>query len=732
MNRFHVVLPIFNPYMEPIIPPIPIPGHLREHEYEAHYFRTLEGLKKVKISRPLICVVKKMPEYLKYVKDVFSSKEPITEEDAINESSIKDDHRIVSSKKSIKEIWDRVKLLIQGSELSLQERESKFYDNFHTFTSMPGETIHSQYMRFAEMINDMHTIGMTMKPLQVKTKFVNHLLLEWSKFITDVKLAKDMHATNFDNLYAHLRQHEAYENEVRLQRQRPSHNQDAPKFKEFFIINELQAQLKAKNVSIEKLKEHITNIKEKNVVDIVQNVYNSNVVTSKVYKLDLPPLSPCIKNNMAAHVDYLKNTQENDDILREIIEHARDLRPLDSDLASACKLVTCIQKLLVYVSATCPSSKHVSDKLVAATPMNMTRKVSDYLNDVHASVKSKSVKSRSAKSKKKKMWKPTSKVYINVWVRRIRTDNETEFVNQTLCEYYEEVGISHETSAARSPQQNGVIESQAVATACYTQNRSIIRLRHGKTPYELLHNKLPDLSFLHVFGALFYPTNDSEFLGKLQPKANIGILICYAPTKKAFRIYNRRTRRIVETIHVDFHELTLMASEQSSSGPALNEMTPATITDSTGSPYSTTVDQDAPSPSKSHTTAETQSSVIPQDVEEDNLDIEVAHMGNDPLFGVSIPKVTSAQSSSTASPHSIVQPAHPTPQHPSKCTKDHPLQNIIGQLSRPVSTRLQLHEQAFFCYYDAFLTSVEPKTYKEALTQSCWIEAMQEELNKFE
>nr|GFD17705.1 retrovirus-related Pol polyprotein from transposon TNT 1-94 [Tanacetum cinerariifolium] len=72
------------------------------------------------------------------------------------------------------------------------------------------------------------------------------------------------------------------------------------------------------------------------------------------------------------------------------------------------------------------------------------------------------------------------------------------------------------------------------------------------------------------------------------------------------------------------------------------------------------------------------------------------------------------------------------PHHNSKWTKDHPLKNIIGQLSRPVSTRLQLYEQALFCYYEAFLTSVEPKTYKEALTQACWIEAMQEELNEFE
>nr|GEY71632.1 ribonuclease H-like domain-containing protein [Tanacetum cinerariifolium] len=70
---------------------------------------------------------------------------------------------------------------------------------------------------------------------------------------------------------------------------------------------------------------------------------------------------------------------------------------------------------------------------------------------------------------------------------------------------------------------------------------------------------------------------ESDNLGKLQPKADIEIFIGYAPTKKAFRIYNRRTRRIVEIIHVDFDELTAMASEHSSSGPALNEMTPGTI-----------------------------------------------------------------------------------------------------------------------------------------------------------
>nr|GEV28223.1 hypothetical protein [Tanacetum cinerariifolium] len=112
---------------------------------------------------------------------------------------------------------------------------------------------------------------------------------------------------------------------------------------------------------------------------------------------------------------------------------------------------------------------------------------------------------------------------------------------------------------------------------------------------------------------------------------------------------------------------------------------------STGSPSSTTVDQDAP-----------------------------------------LPKFLSDQSSSTDIIHTIVHPDHQIFKYNSKWTKDHTLKKIIGQLARLVSTRLQLHEQAIFCYYDAFLTSVEPKTYKDALTQSCWIEEMQEELNEFE
>ncbi|GKE11021.1 retrovirus-related pol polyprotein from transposon TNT 1-94, partial [Tanacetum coccineum] len=203
----------------------------------------------------------------------------------------------------------------------------------------------------------------------------------------------------------------------------------------------------------------------------------------------------------------------------------------------------------------------------------------------------------------------------------------------------------------------------------------------------------PDLSYLYVFGALYYPTNDSEDLGKLKPKADIGIFVGYAPAKKAYRIYNKRTRLIIETIHVDFDELTAMASEQFSSRPGPQLLTPGIISsrlllnppsptshvppimkdcdilfqlmfdeyftpppsftslvpivvatkpsNSTDPPSSTTIDQNTPSPSTSQTPQETQSLVIPFGVEEHFHVIEVSHLDNNPFFGVPIPEQNS-------------------------------------------------------------------------------------------
>ncbi|GKC23750.1 retrovirus-related pol polyprotein from transposon TNT 1-94 [Tanacetum coccineum] len=341
-----------------------------------------------------------------------------------------------------------------------------------------------------------------------------------------------------------------------------------------------------------------------------------------------------------------------------------------------------------------------------------------------------------------------------------------------LTEYYERVGIFHQKSVPRTPEQNGIVErrnrtlmeaartmlifskalmflwAEAIATACYTKNQSLIHTRHNKTPYELVHDKKPDLTFFRVFGALCYPTNDSEDLGKLQPTADIGIFIGYAPSRKGYRIYNKRTRRIMETIHIQFDELSEpMAPVQLSIGPAPTFLMPGQISsglvpnpvpgspyvpptnkeleilfqpmfdeylepprverlvsptpavpvliNSAGTPSSTTIDQDAPSPSHSPSSSALQSPCSHQGIAAGSTIIEdnpFAPIDNHPFINVFALEPSSEASSSgdvnSADSAHVCQPHH----HLGKWCKDHPLDNVIGNPSRLWIYKVKLDE----------------------------------------
>ncbi|GJW71012.1 integrase, catalytic region, zinc finger, CCHC-type containing protein [Tanacetum coccineum] len=207
-----------------------------------------------------------------------------------------------------------------------------------------------------------------------------------------------------------------------------------------------------------------------------------------------------------------------------------------------------------------------------------------------------------------------------------------------------------------------------------------------------------------------------EDLGKLKPKADIGIFIGYSPAKKAYRIYNRRTKLIMETIHVDFDELAVMDSEQFGSGPKLQIMTPGTISSglmqnqSSSTPY--------PSPS-------VVSHVLPAVAP---ISVDTTGTPSSTTINQDAPSVKHSSQESSSNLH----PPNPPFKHLSKWTKDHPLDNVTGNPSCPVSTRRQLQTDVMWCYFDAFLTSVKPKNYKDALLESLWIEAMQEDFHEFE
>nr|GEZ27439.1 hypothetical protein [Tanacetum cinerariifolium] len=203
---------------------------------------------------------------------------------------------------------------------------------------------------------------------------------------------------------------------------------------------------------------------------------------------------------------------------------------------------------------------------------------------------------------------------LQAQVRVVQTNKGTEFLNQTLHAYFAAEGIQHQTSVARTPEQNGVVKrrnrtlveaartmlsatkvplffwaengvverrnrtlveaartmlsaakvplffwAEAIATACFTQNCSLVIPRHEKTPYHIINERKPSVKFFHIFGSVCYTVRDGENLDKMKEKGDECIFVGYSTQLRAYRVYNKRTRVIMKSIHVNFDELPQMA-----------------------------------------------------------------------------------------------------------------------------------------------------------------------------
>ncbi|GKD55762.1 hypothetical protein Tco_1289149 [Tanacetum coccineum] len=140
-------------------------------------------------------------------------------------------------------------------------------------------------------------------------------------------------------------------------------------------ITNLNAPLQEKVFVITTIKNDLRKLKGKEIVDNAAQVSNATTIASRMYKPDPVTLAPKDKNNRETHIYYLKHTMEQAAILREIVEQAKSLNPLDSASYSACKYVKLIQELLGYVRDTCPDIHKPSEKLVAVTPINKKKTV---------------------------------------------------------------------------------------------------------------------------------------------------------------------------------------------------------------------------------------------------------------------------------------------------------------------------------------------------------------------
>ncbi|KAI3668197.1 hypothetical protein L6452_43274 [Arctium lappa] len=307
-------------------------------------------------------------------------------------------------------------------------------------------------------------------------------------------------------------------------------------------------------------------------------------------------------------------------------------------------------------------------------------------------------------------------VLNNLTVRSIRSDHGTEFKNSSLNNFFENKGIFHNFSSVRTPQQNGVAERrnrtiieaarsmlsdshlptqfwvEGVNTACFTQNRSLIIKRFRKTAYELFHGRKPSISFLHIFGCQCFILNNRDQLGKFDPKADDGIFLGYSSISKAYRVFNKRRQTVEETIH--------------HSDPPAADDDPNII-------HST-------AESTSWVSAEPLNTLLPSNLpSSENLSDEPTQqlIADEPQTSSSV-NIPIVDPTSELSNHAPAQ----------RWTKDHPIDQILGDLEAGIQTR---RSSGNICLFVNFLSLIEPKKTDDALRDPNWVSAMQEELTEF-
>ncbi|GJV69984.1 retrovirus-related pol polyprotein from transposon TNT 1-94 [Tanacetum coccineum] len=354
-------------------------------------------------------------------------------------------------------------------------------------------------------------------------------------------------------------------------------------------------------------------------------------------------------------------------------------------------------------------------------------------------------------------------------------------------------GIRHETSTAQTPEQNGIVErrnrtlveaartmlsaakvplffwAEAIATTCFTQNRSLVIPRHEKTPYHIINARKPSVKFFHIFGSLCYIVRDGENLDKMKEKGDACIIsetivkvdsqmmiqkndVCSQQFRPQTSILSpgpqsqENVPQVAETVTTSnelellyspmFSELlngnSLVVSKSSAVHAADN---PDKCQQHNTTHTSTTTDVVDPPPLNIHSTHQTPTQVptvtAPENIIQAETNTENAQFDDDEFINIFSTPVqeqgeTSSRHVDSSNMHTFYQ-HHPSAQ---RWTKDHPLEQVIGNPSQSVRTRRQLETDGEMCMFALTVSRTEPKNIKEAMADSAWIESMQEELHQ--
>nr|GEU60686.1 hypothetical protein [Tanacetum cinerariifolium] len=348
---------------------------------------------------------------------------------------------------------------------------------------------------------------------------------------------------------------------------------------------------------------------------------------------------------------------------------------------------------------------------------------------------------------------------LQAQVRVVRTDKGTEFLNQTLHAYFAAEGILHQTSVARTPEQNDVVErrnrtlveaartmlsaakvplffwAEVISTACFTQNRSLVIPHHEKTPYHIINDLKPSVKFFHIFGSLCYIVRDGENLDKMKEKGDECIFVGYSTQSRAYRVFNKRTRTMALN-----HDNLSHANQCQANVPQGDRtvVSKSSVVSAADAPYER---QNHTTPLNNHTTpAPTRQvpTLAPTVISFENINQAETYVQNDQVADIEFINIflTPVQDQGETSLRHVDSSNMLTfyQRYPSehRWTKDHPLEQVNGNPSQSVRTRRQLESDVEMCMFALTVSRTEPKNIKEAMEDFAWIESIQEELHQFD
>nr|GEU61951.1 retrovirus-related Pol polyprotein from transposon TNT 1-94 [Tanacetum cinerariifolium] len=400
-----------------------------------------------------------------------------------------------------KDLGDRVQLLMQGTSLTKQERECKLYDAFDKFTNIKRESLHEYYLRFTQLINDMNIYNIKIEQFQVNTKFLNNLPPKWSKFVTDVKLVKDLHTINFDQLHAYLEKHELHANEVCLLRERYQDSlafpmTESPLVDSGFVVLVLSPRddpIAYLNMamSFPTAVASLRGDKGKVILVLVIRVMLLVVKTGDLdtYDSDCDDISNA-KAVLMANISNYGSDVISEDLKAQIQDKVFVITSLKNDLRKlkGKEIIDTAAQIPFAITVVSGMFKLDLDPLAPKFFQNKEARI-DYLKYIQKQAHILQGIVEQAKVKPP-------------------LENALDFAYS---------GYSKHMIGNRSQLLNFV--SKFLGTVRFG-NDYIARII-SKTPYELLQDKKPNLSFFHVFGALCYPTNDNDDLGKFDAKVDI-------------------------------------------------------------------------------------------------------------------------------------------------------------------------------------------------------------------